>query len=94
MIPSLDINGAPAAPAPGGGLSAVVPTIPTAPVKIGRILDEDGGYFGFEYDDTRGRKNRMRLDALTYEGAIREARSYLGIEANDCDADGDRWAVE
>jgi hypothetical protein len=62
--------------------------------KVAKILDEDGGGFGLEYDDTRGRKNRMRLDARTYEGAIREARSFLGVQPDDRDADGDRWTVE
>ena len=62
--------------------------------KVGRILEDDDEGFGFEYDDTRGRKNTMRLDALTYEGAIREARSYLGIQPDDRDADGSRWEIE
>jgi hypothetical protein len=68
--------------------------IRASPVKFGRILDEEGGSFALEYDDTRGQKNRMRLDALTYEGAIREARSFLGIQADDRDDDGDLWAIE
>ena len=85
------------APAPEPVL-AVAPEAPRvtedSPVKFGKILDEEGGCFALEYDDTRGQKNRMRLDALTYEGAIREARSFLGIQENDCDEDGDLWAVE
>ena len=64
------------------------------PAKFGRILDEEEGEFTLEYDDTRGQKNTMRLDALTYEGAIREARSFLGIQEDDHDDDGDLWAVE
>jgi hypothetical protein len=64
------------------------------PVKIGRIQDADDGGFGFEYDDTRNRKNMMRLEALTYEGAIREARSFLGIRSDDRDDEGDVWDVE
>jgi len=64
------------------------------PVKFGRILDEEEGEFTLEYDDTRGQKNTMRLDALTYEGAIREARSFLGIQEDDHDDAGDLWAVE
>ena len=60
-----------------------------------KILDEDNeGFFGLEYDNTRGTKNTMRLEALTYEGAIREAKSYLGINADDHDDDGKLWAVE
>jgi hypothetical protein len=75
-------------------IDAAPPLSEVSPVKVGRILDEEEGGFGFEYDDTRGQKNTMRLDALTYEGAIREARSYLGIGEDDQDEDGDRWAVE
>ena len=66
----------------------------TSPVKFGRILDEEEGEFTLEYDDTRGQKNTMRLDALTYEGAVREARSFLGIQSDDHDEAGDLWAVE
>ena len=62
--------------------------------KVARILDEDDGSFGLEYDDTRGQKNLMRLDALTYEGAIREARSFLEIQPDDRDVDGSLWTVE
>jgi hypothetical protein len=72
-----------------------VPLVTEAlPVKVARILDEEDGEFTLEYDDTRGQKNTMRLDALTYEGAIREARSFLGIQEDDHDEDGDLWAVE
>jgi hypothetical protein len=67
---------------------------PAAAVKTARILDEEEGGFTLEYDNTRGQQNTMRLDALTYEGAIREARSYLGIAEDDQDEDGDRWTVE
>jgi len=77
--------------APESGLTALQAT---APVKVGRILDDNSGGFGLEYDDTRGQKNTMRLDALTYEGAVREARSFLGIRQDDYDEDGDRWALE
>lgn len=66
----------------------------TSPVKFGRILDEEEGEFTLEYDDTRGQKNTMRLDALTYEGAVREARSFLGIRSDGHDEAGDLWAVE
>ncbi len=74
--------------------TAVPGSSEAAPVKIGRIVDGEDGSFGFEYDDTHNRKNMMRLDALTYEGAIREARSFLGIQSDDHDADGDVWHVE
>ncbi len=73
---------------------APAPAVVVLRAKVARILDEDDGSFGLEYDDTRGHKNVMRLDALTYEGAIREARSFLGIQRDDRDADGSRWEIE
>jgi len=63
-------------------------------MKTARILDQDNGGFGLEYDDTRGAKNTMRLDALTYERAVREARSFLGIKGDNQDEDGTLWEVE
>jgi hypothetical protein len=63
-------------------------------MKIARILDEAGGAFGLEYDNTLGKKNTMRLDAFTYEKAVREAKSFLGINPDNLDADGDLWEVE
>ena len=63
-------------------------------MKIARILDQEHETFGLEYDDTRGTKNTMRLDALTYERAIREAKSFLGINEDNYDADGQLWMVE
>jgi hypothetical protein len=89
-----DSDGPVAPPNSGQGTTAAWPAAAVSPVKVGRIFDEEDGSFGFEYDDTRGQKNVMRLDALTYEGALREARSFLGIEGDDHDADGDLWEVE
>jgi hypothetical protein len=66
----------------------------TVKMKIARILDEADGAFGLEYDNTLGKKNTMRLDSQTYDSAIREARSFLGINADDCDADGTQWDIE
>ncbi len=63
-------------------------------MKIAKILDGDDGGFGLEYDNTVGKKNTMRLDAFTYEKAIREAKSFLGINADNHDADGQLWEVE
>jgi hypothetical protein len=63
-------------------------------MKTARILDEENDTFGLEYDDTRGTKNWMRLDALTYEKAIQEAKSYLGISEDNQDVDGEVWEVE
>ena len=70
------------------------PVNPALPVKFGRIFDEEEGEFTLEYDDTRGQRNTMRLDAFTYEGALREARSFLGIQEDGHDEAGDLWAVE
>jgi hypothetical protein len=63
-------------------------------MKIARILDSDNGGFELEYDNTLGKKNAMRLEAFTYENALREAKSYLGINADDRDAEGSQWDVE
>jgi hypothetical protein len=63
-------------------------------MKTARILEESPGSFGLEYDTNVGRKNTMRLDAITYEQAIREAKSFLGINAEDVDAEGASWNVE
>ena len=63
-------------------------------MKIARILDEDLGGFLLEYDNTLGKKLTMRLDARSYENAIREAKSFLGINSDDHDADGAEWHVE
>ena len=63
-------------------------------MKIAKILDQEADTFAVEYDNTLGKKNRMRLEATTYEGAIREAKSYLGINAENTDGDGALWQVE
>ena len=63
-------------------------------MKTAKVLDADDGTFGLEYDDTRGSRNTMRLDAWTYEGALREARSFLGIKADGRDEDGSSWEVQ
>lgn len=80
--------------APPPTANAAPPASEAAPGKVARIFDEDEGGFGMEYDNTVGQKHTMRLDALSYEGAIREARSFLGIGDNDTDEDGDCWTVE
>ena len=49
--------------------------------------------FTLEYDTTIGTKHTMRLEATTYERAIREAKSFLGINENDCDEHGETWEV-
>jgi hypothetical protein len=63
-------------------------------MKTGRILEQDLDTFSLEYDNTLGQRNTMRLDAVTYEKAIREARSYLGIDEQNKDADGAVWEIE
>lgn len=63
-------------------------------MKLATILDQDDGVFGLEYENTLGKKNRMRLDAVSYERAIREAKSFLDIGEDDLDGDGMLWQVE
>jgi len=63
-------------------------------MKIARILDESGGSFLLEYDNMVGRKHTMRLEAFTYEAALREGRSYLGIGDDARDPEGAEWDIE
>ncbi len=63
-------------------------------MKIARILDEEGGTFRLEYDNARGHKQSTRLDALTYEQALREAKGYLEIGEDDRDSEGTQWDIE
>jgi hypothetical protein len=63
-------------------------------MKTARILDEEDDSFGLEYDNNLGQKNTMRLDAATYEQAIREAKSFLGIDPASLDEDGIEWEIE
>ena len=64
-------------------------------MKIARILDEEDGAFRLEYDNDRGHKqNNTRLDALTYEQALREAKGYLEIGEDDRDPEGTQWEIE
>ena len=63
-------------------------------MKRATILDQGRDQFALEYENTLGRKNEMRLDAMTYERAIREARSFLGINEDNQDEAGDHWTVE
>jgi hypothetical protein len=63
-------------------------------LKIARIVDGADGAFGLEYDNTLGKKNTMRLEASTYERALREAKRFLEIDAEDHDADGTSWDIE
>jgi hypothetical protein len=63
-------------------------------MKTARILDEEDDSFSLEYDNNLGQKNTMRLDAPTYERAVREARSFLGITPQSVDEDGTQWEIE
>jgi hypothetical protein len=63
-------------------------------VKTARILDLEGGAFGLEYDNNVGKRNTTRLDAVTYEKAVHEARWFLEINQEDMDPDGTKWEVE
>ena len=63
-------------------------------MKIACILDQDDGTFILEYDNTLGKKHTMRLDAETYNNAVREARSFLEIDAENRDGDGIEWNIE
>ena len=36
----------------------------------------------------------MRLEASSYEKALREARSFLGINDEDHDEDGNQWLLD
>jgi hypothetical protein len=66
----------------------------TFSMKIARILDEPGGTFRVEYDNALGHKQNTRLEAMTYEQALREARSYLEIGDDDRDSEGTQWDIE
>lgn len=63
-------------------------------VKLARIVEDDPDSFGLEYDNTLGKKNVMRLEASSYEQALREAKSFLEIDANGQDANGVTWDIE
>jgi len=63
------------------------------PLKRAVIFDEDHEEFGVEYDNTIGTKNSMRLEATTYEDAILETKSFLGITENHDEA-GTRWEID
>ena len=63
-------------------------------MKIARILDEPSGMYRLEYDDTLGQKRNTRLDAMSCEQALREARVYLKIGEGDRDSEGAQWDIE
>lgn len=63
-------------------------------MKFARILEERGGTFRLEYDNALGHKQNTSLDAITYERALREAKSYLEIGEDGCDPEGAQWDIE
>jgi len=79
LPPSLDENADPVAPIQD-------------PPKRAIILDQDDEAFGVEYDNTIGSRNTMRLEATTYEDAILEIKSFLGITENRDEA-GTLWEI-
>jgi hypothetical protein len=63
------------------------------PMKRATIVDQEDDAFGVEYDNTIGTRNTMRLEATTYEDAILEAKSFLGI-TDDRDEHGTVWEID
>jgi hypothetical protein len=78
--PGLDTNAAPVASLPNS-------------LKRAIIVDQEDEGFGVEYDTTIGTRNTMRLEATTYEDAILETKSFLGITENR-DEDGTVWEID
>jgi hypothetical protein len=72
----------------------VLKSSPGLTMKAARILDWEDDVFGLEYDNNLGQRNTMRLDAGTYEKAVREAKSYLGINTENLDEAGTLWEIE
>ena len=81
-------------PAVEPGSPAQVPPAPIPTVKLARVVDEEDDSFALEYENTLGKKNVMRLDAFSYEQAVREAKSFLEISADGRDTDGAQWDLE
>lgn len=67
---------------------------PEAKINLAKILDQDDDSFCLEYPIRTGGKSFMRLEAATYEGAIREAKAYLGVGADDRDEQGNLWQFD
>jgi len=80
LPPSLDKNADPIAPLHNF-------------LKRAIILDQEDEAFGVEYDNTIGTRNTMRLEATTYEDAILETKSFLGITENRDEA-GTVWEID
>lgn len=63
-------------------------------MKTAMILEEEDESFLLEYDNNLGKKNTMRLEAANYPRAVREAKSYLGIDGENLDRDGIEWTFD
>jgi hypothetical protein len=69
-------------------------TTPDCLMKTAIILEEETTVFLLEYDNNLGQKNTMRLDAADYAEAVREAKSFLGIDDQNVDGDGMEWKFD
>jgi hypothetical protein len=63
-------------------------------MKRATLSDRPDGGFDLEYENGRGVKTVMRLDANTYEKAIKEARAFLGTKEDGTDEDGVAWEID
>ena len=67
---------------------------PAGKISLARILDQEDDSFCVEYPTHTCETSVMRLEATTYEGAIREAKSYLGIGEDNRDEKGFLWQFD
>lgn len=56
-------------------------------MKTARMLDRENEGFGLGYDTDIGRRSTLHLAAVTDERAMREAKSFLGIDPQNFGAD-------
>jgi hypothetical protein len=78
-------------PSLDGTVPSIVPL--NRSLKRAIILDQEDDAYGVEYDNTIGTRNTMRLEATTYENAILETKSFLGITENR-DEEGTVWEID
>ncbi|HWD20093.1 MAG TPA: hypothetical protein VHB20_12535 [Verrucomicrobiae bacterium] len=69
-------------------------TTPPENVKFARILDEEDEALYLEYPIQNGTTTVMRLEADTFEKAVREAKSFLGIDEENRDEQGNLWQFD
>jgi hypothetical protein len=67
---------------------------PTEKTFLAKILDQEDDSFCLEYPKRNGETTVMRLEASTYEGAVREAKAYLGIGDDNRDEKGALWEID